>query len=406
MDEKLEINRRKFLGHVSAAGIAGAIGLSPAQSLAKKQPERAESGYAFLTPPYLQNPTPNSMSVMWITNKKGFSWVEFGEGGQLDKKATSDHNGLVDAFNTISSVQLSGLKPGTMYSYRVGSRETLPSKPNNLQMGPAIYSETYSFTTPASEPSRVSFLMINDIHDRPESIPHLMKLAGQNPSDFVFFNGDVFNQQNDEQQIIDHMLLPATKAFASKSPFIMSRGNHETRGPFARDLGNYFTNRDEKFYSAFEWGPVYFIVLDTGEDKEDSDKEYTGLSAFDNYRKVQAQWLESVMQTKAFKKATYRVVLMHIPIYYSGDWHGTMHCRELFGPLFNKYKVDVTLSGHTHRYGFHEPVSGDHDYPIIIGGGPQDGRRTITLIEADDNQLTIKMLRDDGVEVGNLTIPG
>jgi 3',5'-cyclic AMP phosphodiesterase CpdA len=345
------------------------------------------------------------MSIMWLTNKKGVSWVEFGEGSHLNKKATSEHDGLIDAFNTINSVTLADLKPGTQYSYRVVSRETLPSKPNNLQLGEAIYSKTFSFTTPQRDPETVSFLMINDIHDRPESIPHLMKLGAQKPYDFVFFNGDVFNQQNDQQQIVDHMLLPATQVFASEKPFIMSRGNHETRGPFARDLGDYFMNRDERFYSAFEWGPVFFIVLDTGEDKEDNDKEYTGLVAFDDYRKKQAKWLESVMQTKAYKKAKYRVVLMHIPIYYSGDWHGTMHCRELFGPLFNKYKVDVTLSGHTHKYGFHEPVAGDHSYPIIIGGGPQDGRRTITRIEADAKALTIKMLRDDGVEVGNLAIP-
>jgi hypothetical protein len=40
---------------------------------------------------------------------------------------------------------------------------------------------------------------------------------------------------------------------------------------------------------------------------------------------AQAVWAEAVMQSQAFQKAAFRAVLMHIPNYYSGDWHGTLH---------------------------------------------------------------------------------
>ena len=40
------------------------------------------------------------------------------------------------------------------------------------------------------------------------------------------------------------------------------------------------------------------------------------------------------------KKPPFRVVLIHISPYHSGDWHGTMHCREVFGPMLNKAKID------------------------------------------------------------------
>ncbi|MFX5956655.1 hypothetical protein ABTF01_19885, partial [Acinetobacter baumannii] len=89
-----------------------------------------------------------------------------------------------------------------------------------------------------------------------------------------------------------------------------------------------------KYYYAYQWGPVYNIVLDTGEDKPDDAPVYAGIVDFDSYRREQAAWLEQEMQKPAFKKAPFRVVMMHIPHFYSGDWHGTLHCRELFAPLF------------------------------------------------------------------------
>jgi acid phosphatase type 7 len=96
--------------------------------------------------------------------------------------------------------------------------------------------------------------------------------------------------------------------------------------------------------------------------------------------------------------------MMHIPHFHSGDWHGTMHCRELFAPLFEKAKVDIVMSGHTHKYGVHAPQPGEHSYPIIIGGGPKEGNRTLMKVKADEKTLTVQMIRDDGQEVGSYTI--
>ena len=96
--------------------------------------------------------------------------------------------------------------------------------------------------------------------------------------------------------------------------------------------------------------------------------------------------------------------MMHIPHFYSGDWHGTLHCRELFAPLFDKYKVDMVISGHTHKFGVFPPEKGKHNYPIIIGGGPKDGNRTLIKVKATHQELSLKMLKDDGSEVGNYLV--
>ena len=196
-------------------------------------------------------------------------------------------------------------------------------------------------------------------------------------------------------------LRPATTAFASEKPFIFTRGNHETRGKFSRELADYV---DGPYYFTMNWGPVHMTVLDTGEDKEDAHPVYAGIVDFDHYREMQAQWLKEVVKTPEFRKAKFRVVMMHIPHYYSGDWHGPMECRKHFGPVFEEHKIDLFLAGHTHTFGIHLPVPGQHSYPIVIGGGPRDGNRTLIKVKADEKELHLVMLKDDGTEVGKVDL--
>lgn len=59
----------------------------------------------------------------------------------------------------------------------------------------------------------------------------------------------------------------------------------------------------------------------------------------------------------------------------------------------------MVISGHTHRYGVHKPQEG-HSYPIIIGGGPKEGNRTLIKLKANERELNLSMLADRGTEVG------
>jgi len=403
----MAIKRRDFIGNISKAGLLGALGAGNTIPLIEHVDALAAdpgAGHVFLSQPYLQAPAENGMSIMWITNKLCYSWVEYGEGTQLNLKAHEVKDGLVNAYNRVNSVRLPNLKPLTKYSYRVVSKEILEFQPYKLTYGETITSDTQSFTTPAANAKEVSWLIMNDIHDRPKSIPHLMQLNGTDSYDYVFFNGDIFDYQTDEKQIIDHMLSPCLESFASGKPFLFVRGNHETRGRYSRELADYFTSPSGKYYYSYQWGPVYNIVLDTGEDKPDDTPVYAGIVDFDTYRREQAAWLEKEAQTPAFRKAPFRVVMMHIPLFYSGDWHGTMHCRELFAPLFNKYKIDMVISGHTHKHGVFAPEKGKHNYPVIIGGGPKEGSRTLIKVKADREQLHLEMLKDDGTKAGGYTL--
>jgi 3',5'-cyclic AMP phosphodiesterase CpdA len=234
--------------------------------------------------------------------------------------------------------------------------------------------------------------------------------SGWSDYDFVFLNGDMIDDTTNELRIVDCILNPCSDILGGNKPFITVRGNHETRNLYARSFFNYFQMGDDnKGYFSFTRGPVFFIALDSGEDKEDDHAEYFGLAAFDGFREEQLDWLEQQLQSDAATGAKFKVILMHIPPYHSGNGHGTLHCRQLFTPLFEKYGIDMLISGHTHRYGVHAP-NNDHSYPVIIGGGKgvspdiSQGNTTVIKLLADTQSLKVEMIDYNGNNVGELLV--
>lgn len=397
MNDKISTaNRRSFLKTGIALG--GLSLLNPVIATASLN-ETEDKELEIIAGPYLQTDFNNGMAILWITNSNCNSWVAYGESkDSLNKIAYgAEELGLRPA-GRLNCIRLKELKPNCTYYYKIISKEITNFQPYKVTYGKTVSGTIESFLSPDPKKEEVSFLMLNDIHDRPNSIPELLNLDKGNQRDFVFFNGDIFDYQTDEKQIIDHMIQPCVNSFAKAMPFLYVRGNHETRGKFARNLPEYFHQVSN---TAFTLGPVRFVILDTGEDKEDKHPVYADLVDFDNYRAQQAVWLEQEINRKEFKKAAFRIVLMHIPPRYSGDGHGAVHCTQLFEPIMNKGKVDLVLSGHTHSYKIHPPAKDLNSYPIVIGGGPLKGTKTLTKITATKEQLQVTMLNELGTEVGN-----
>ncbi|WP_140936716.1 FN3 domain-containing metallophosphoesterase family protein [Sphingobacterium lumbrici] len=389
-------NRRSFLLKSSIA-IGGLALLNPSKAVSASS-DNQDQVFKIIAGPYLQTNFGNSIAILWITNNNASSWVEYGESpDSLTHKAFGKSELGLKPAERLNNVKISNLKPGVTYYYKIASKEIKNFQPYKVTYGETVYSNTESFINPNTSKEEVSFVVLNDIHDRPQSIVHLLDMDKGNKRDFVFFNGDIFDYQTDEKQIIEHFLQPCTDSFAKNIPFLFVRGNHETRGKFAREFPNYF---DQVGYAAFTLGPVRFVIIDSGEDKEDTHPVYADIVDFDQYRIQQAALLEEEIQSKEFKNAPFRIVMMHIPPRYSGDAHGPTHCTELFEPILNKGKVDLVLSGHTHQYKIHNPDKTSNNYPIIIGGGPRDGSRTLTRIHATKKEIQVSMLDDSGKEVG------
>lgn len=354
--------------------------------------------------PYLQAPSETSMTVMWITDVNAVSWVEYGTSESLDEKAHPSRHGLIDADRTIHAVTIEGLSPGREYRYRICSKEIVTFKPYEVTYGETVASDIHTFTTLDGKKDGISFIVLNDIHERNEVFISLVGLAQQQPFELVFLNGDILGHIENEQQIIDHVLAPCTELFAKQIPFVYVRGNHETRGKFARRLPDYIALPEDRYYYSFDHGPVRFVVMDGGEDKRDTDKEYSGLVDFDRYRAVQRDWLAREIRSDAFRKAPFRVVVVHMPPQPSERWHGPDDMYQTWRPLYNEGQIDLMISGHTHHYEIRLPVEGLCDYPTIIGGAPQDGAATVIRVDAAADHLRVTMTRDDGQIVGTYAI--
>ncbi|MCV9929926.1 metallophosphoesterase [Flavobacterium sp. LS1R49] len=397
-------SRRSFLTK-TIIGISGSViatGLPLSALASNTDIDIIDSKHVFLTKPYLQAPTSDSITIMWLTNQLCLNWVEYGETEKLGTKAQQSAHGMMNTNSKINTITLRNLKPNTKYYYKVFSKQILDFQPYKITFGDIINSDTYRFQTLDPKAKEVSWLVLNDIHDRPESFGELLQLNQNKPYDFIFLNGDMFDYQTDENQIINHLLNPCS-IFSTEKPFMFVRGNHETRGKYSRNLLDYYYNYNKKEYYTFLMGPVFTIVLDTGEDKKDSHPVYGGTVNYDSYREEQAAWLEKQMKSKAFKNAPFRVVMMHIPHYHSDEEHGTTECRRLFGTLFEKYKIDLFIAGHTHEYGMFEPNK-DHSYHFVIGGGPETGIRTLIQIQANPKVLNLQMLNDSGKEIGSFRL--
>ena len=389
--------RRSFLKKLSLLGLSGTA--IPMLAEGAEASNAVGASNEVIAGPYLQNVKSNEATVVWITRGNAYSWVEYGTGKYFHLKQFGYNNGLKVANNRINKITLTDLKPGSTYLYRIVSQEILHISGSRFELGESNISAGFAFNTPAIDEQEFKMIVLNDIHERKQTIPQLIYKFGYegNARDFdlVVYNGDVFDNSDSEEQLIEELLEPSVEVFAREIPFLFVQGNHEARGAFSRQLPEYFEFEKQKYYHAFTRANTRIIVLDAGEDKADDNWEYADLVAFDQYREKQAVWLKEELQSPACRNSRFRIVLIHISPWHSGDWHGTMHCRKLFGPLLNDGNIDLQISGHTHSHGYY-PADDAHNFPILIGGGPQEGRRTLIKVGVSQNKLNAEMYKDSG----------
>ena len=323
--------------------------------------------------PYLQGMSETEVSIVWTTNRDAISWVELApdDGTHFYLQERPKYYSAPYGFKEVArihKVNLDQLKPNTKYRYRIYSQEVLSHQGTKVQYGTVQATDVYrkrplTFTTNNAIKNDISFLIFNDIHGNNERLESLWKNSGLANPDLVFFNGDMINDIRSEELLFSSFMDTAVKLFASEIPMYYTRGNHETRGNYAHKFADYFPGNKGQLYYLFKQGPVCFLVLDCGEDKPDSDIEYSGIVAFDAYREKQARWLKEAVQSPVFKNAQYRIVILHMPPF--GGWHGEKDIEDKFLPILKGVNVNIMFCGHLHRQIIRQAEQG-HDYPIVV----------------------------------------
>lgn len=336
---------------------------------------RAQTPFQITFGPYLQNVTEEGVTVIWGTSGDALSWVEVAPDGNDHFYAEERPQFFQTKLGRrtvgkLHTVRIRDLQPGTFYRYRVCSKEVLEMNPAKVVYGTTICTDIFRhlplrFKTRSADQDSLALVIVNDIHENSEMLGNLLADVKKGGYDFVFFNGDMVNNMSSEQQLINGFLGKSTELFASEIPFYFARGNHETRGNFSDHYLDYFPTSTNEPYYAFRQGPVFFIVLDGGEDKPDSDIEYYGLADFDRYRADQVAWLKEVVATEAFRSAPFKVVITHVPPI-NTTWHGPLEVKKHFLPVLNEAGVDLMICGHLHAYHYIPAGESDCSFPVLI----------------------------------------
>ncbi|MBL9119365.1 MAG: metallophosphoesterase family protein [Phycisphaerae bacterium] len=406
------MNRRDFFGWSSAALAAGfSLNAVDAKALAVGQsaPEEAPPTI-FGGPPVLQSPSSEGITIFQGVRGISTGWVEYGTTKELGQRADTMRHGLLPLNGLVQRVRLENLKSDTTYFYRVGVAPIDFRGAYKITRHPDQFSPVYSFRTLSDSRKRAGFLVINDTHENMDTLRGLSGLlaaartrhaeAKLPTSGPLFWNGDIFNDVRNDQQIAANVLTPpiasdvpgAELGYASSTPMCFVSGNHDVRGIHARSLDMFVDTPLGLRHAIIRHGPIAFIVLDTGEDKPDLAPGYARLGAFDVYRKRQAEWLEQALRDRSVRGARHRIVIQHIPMWGGGSCEGA---RTHWAKQLAEAKVTAVISGHTHQYAF-TPAGADVPFAQLVGGGPAPESATLIEGGVDGEVLTLTVRGLDG----------
>ncbi len=311
------------------------------------------------------------------------------------------------------SAVLTGLKPGTRYCYRVGA---------GLQL-----SEWNQFTTAEASAKPFSFVWLGDPQDEiTEHCSRVFREAYRTAPKAAFwlFTGDICGDPLDSQWA---EFFGGMGFIARMVPSIMTPGNHDTAYLLKEGKPDMYRPTYARRDPA-RVGQVWLSNLTLPENgvaglgETNYHLDYQGLRVIminSNTRLAeQAAWLEPLL---ASNPATWTVVAFHHPLYNGGAKRDNRQTRDAFLPLFDKYKVDLVLTGHDHVYMRSHPLregrvaaAGEKGTVYLVSAsGPKfyecntpypelmartaSGKQLFQVIEVGADRLSVRTHSADGV---------
>ena len=290
-------------------------------------------------------------TVMWTTTRPGSGYVTYTFGGK-DYTVYDAVGGNIRSTDTIHSVRVPKAhidnNTYTYHSQYVGTKQAYTAV-----KGKTIDSKPVDFAGYKGE-SEINALVIADVHDGPDRSEKAMKYFDKTPS-IIILDGDMSSQMETKKDFIN-ILKYAHQFSEGKIPVAYARGNHEPRGEYASEMLRYFRTTTGGLYYTFSYGPLWAVVLDSGEDKEDGNGEYNGLVDFRSYIAEETKWLANVEAPDS----PYRIAVSHKPEL--DDLDG----NQWLGMLGN-IGTDAVISGHWHTLDLHFREGSAPFYRFITG---------------------------------------
>lgn len=290
----------------------------------------------------------NSVAVTWRTDtsvrEAVVQIVEAGASPRLEEgaravSATSTPGNSQNGVSHNHSAHINGLRPGTLYAYRVGGGE--------------VWSEWFHHRTAEQGVEPFTFFYFGDAQNDIRSLwsrTVRQAITAEPEARFMVHAGDLVNLRRGNHDTEWGEWFSGLGWVAGTLPSIPATGNHEyekTEGGSSYTQLSPHWNRQftlpqeapeglEGTLYHIDYQGVRFIVLN-------SLHALTWDSA-----ELQARWMEPLLEDNPNE---WTIVVYHHPMYATRQGRSHPPLQEHWRPLFEKYDVDLVLQGHDHAYG-------------------------------------------------------
>lgn len=341
--------------------------------------------------------------IMVPTSTPSLMWVRVGEKNYYD-----DSNGILRSRSGIHRMTVPACELDKAHCYTICEKEIIERRPYWPQTEDV--KETEIPFTPVKF-GAVRCFHVADTHNRIVEPVQAAKHYGQ--IDFLIMNGDI-PRESDQIENFDTVYDIASQITGGRIPIVFARGNHELRGIYAEKFEEYCPNENGCTYFTFRLGGIWGIVLDCGEDKDDSSAEYGGTICCHAFRERETEFIRRVAAGKEYEEEgiTQRVVVVHNPFtrqmgdptfdieadIYS-EWAKLL--KEEIGP-------DVMICGHLHSTEVYL-LGCEQDHlgqpcPVIVGAKPGKNWFAGTGIAFDEEGIHVTFVDSDGKMLGQQTL--
>ena len=221
----------------------------------------------------------------------------------------------------------------------------VPAQPPVLQQAAAVAQAHLDLKLPLEDKS-VRFAVIGDngTGDQPQydvaaEMEAYHKIVG---FDFVVMMGDNIYGGHKPKDFERKFEEPYKPLLDTGVKFYACLGNHDSSDEIQYKP---FNMNGQRYYS-FKKGDVQFFVLDS------------------NY--MDATQLDWIQHQLSGSNSKWKIAYFHHPLYSDGRFHGPdVDLRKLLMPIFEKYGMNVVMSGHDHVYERFKPEDGI--YFFLVG---------------------------------------
>ena len=289
----------------------------------------------------------DTYQITFTTKAKGEAWVV------IDGVEYNDtYAGYRKSENTIHKITVPAEKLDKSGSYTVYTRAMFLRGPYCALKGNTI-SETYNWRG-VDTSNGIQYYAISDNHLTTTATANAASYWGDK-LDFLLTLGDTVNWIDTENELTLSLHL-ASDITKGEIPVIYARGNHETKGVKADEYHNYVNSKNGNFFFTFRFKNIWGIVLDIGEDHEDTHWEFADMARFDTYRAEQLAFLDEVISNADTEynaeDVDYRIGLCHIPLTFVKEGDPLQDQKFAWVERLNQMNLNIMFSGHRHELMF------------------------------------------------------